>query len=69
MQPVFQLILPFQLELPFEAAALPASRAGFGASGSLRSLRPKRTRRERTGSLSLDLPLGSGLLCAAERDV
>ena len=70
MQPVFQLILPFQLDLPFEAGGFPTTRSGFaGASGSLRSHRPKRVRRERTVSLSLELPLGSAGLRAIERDV
>ena len=67
---MFQLILPFQLELPFEAGGLTTPRAGSAyGSGSLRSLRPKRARRDRSGSASLELPLGTALLCVGERDV
>ena len=67
---MFQLILPFQLELPFEAGASPGARlGGAGTSGGLRSLRPKRARRERAGSLSLELPLGSGILRGVEHDL
>ncbi|HEY6882002.1 MAG TPA: hypothetical protein VI299_28430 [Polyangiales bacterium] len=44
---MFQLILPFQLELPFEAEAAPSARGGGGALGSLpRTARARRPRRE-----------------------
>jgi len=65
MPPVFQLILPFQLELPFEAGGvLPRttgkSAGGKGRIGGLeRMARPKRVRRDRGScTFSLELPMG-----------
>lgn len=46
---MFQLILPFQLELPFEAESTPSARGGGRSIGSLpRMARARRLRREST---------------------
>ncbi len=66
---VFQLILPFQLDLPFEAAGLATSRAGQARSGgsATRTPRAKRGRSERPLlSLSLELPIFSRAVLSPE---
>ena len=53
---MFQLILPFQLDLPFEAVPSPVRAGGSKAQRLERGPRPKRVRRDRDRcSLSLDL--------------
>jgi hypothetical protein len=57
--PVFQLILPFQLELPFEA---PAEVRPAGSFRAPRMARSKHTRGERSRAIashSLELELGA----------
>jgi hypothetical protein len=66
--PVFQLILPFQLDLPFEAGPAPVRTGGTKLSRLERGPRPKRVRRDRDrSSLSLDLSLQLPMLSAVER--
>ena len=65
MQPVFQLILPFQLELPFEAPGQVAVRSS-GTPRMRRTTEAKRARRARLAASSLELPMALGQAAAME---
>ena len=63
---VFQLILPFQLDLPFESGG-PAGIVARSSGGPVRAPRVKRARRQRAGSTSLELPsFGRGALAVEQ---
>lgn len=66
---MFQLILPFQLDLPFEAGGggLSPRPAAGARKGLERAPRSKRVRREQ-GRCSLSLELPMGLTIELERD-
>jgi len=67
--PVFQLILPFQLDLPFEAGPAPVRAGGTKVQRLERGPRSKRARRDRDrDSLSLDLSLQLPMNSVFERD-